>query len=410
MYFRLSRLFAVTALGWFAAVAGCSSNAGQPMTMTPDAAPSGAEAGTDGGAASLTGTVKDRAGTAVAGAKVAVGAASVFSDPQGKYTLPGVPAGMAAVKVTRDWFTPLDTTATVAAAGATTLDITLDEVPLKLEPADRTLAEAYAMTFDWSRQTVSISIVAKPTRRDFDNAVYFHNPALYRNTASEAPLTPAPMPEIMGTSARNITFPVKAGANQGQEALELATIVDAIKDTPLGPSEPAEFMLWTPMTSWLSEWDAAKAADLKAVGVAVRQQAWGGNSLRPQEIEKVYLDVASRTLWAKVIFAGFVQLGPGINDDDGDGQKEIYAKIPAVHYPGGIIDKLITEYGKTTFTTHGLSKEVNKSLNELYSTTAAQVERYIGQPFEVPGAGTIMYPFVVLRHSGGQKNVILVAP
>jgi hypothetical protein len=111
-----------------------------------------------------------------------------------------------------------------------------------------------------------------------------------------------------------------------------------------------------------------------------------------------------------VIFAGFVQLGPGINDDDGDGAKEIYARIAPVHYSSAVIDKLAMEYGKTVFTTHGLSKEVVKSLNELYSTTAAQIERFIGQPFELPGVGTFKYPFVVLRHSGGQKNVILVAP
>ncbi len=62
------------------------------------------------------------------------------------------------------------------------------------------------------------------------------------------------------------------------------------------------------------------------------------------------------------------------------------------------------------FTTHGLSKEVTKSLNEIYSTaTAAQVERYIGEPIDLTGIGTIRYPFVVLRHAGGQKNVILVA-
>jgi len=68
-----------------------------------------------------------------------------------------------------------------------------------------------------------------------------------------------------------------------------------------------------------------------------------------------------------------------------------------------------TPIPKTTFATHGLSIEVSKSLNELYSTTGAHVERYIGQPFDVPNLGTITYPFVVLRHSAGQENVILVA-
>jgi hypothetical protein len=389
-------------------IAACSSGAG--TQVSGDAAADSAPAPGDVGAASaLAGTVKDGAGTPVSGAKVAVGAASVFSDVQGKYMLPGVAGGSAAVMVTRDWFKPLEAMVAVAATGVTSYDITLEEMPLRLDPADRTLAGSYASTFDWSKQAVSVAVVARPTRRDFDNAVYFHNPALFRDTSKEPPLTPSPAPDIAAGAARNLTFLVTSGKNQGQEALDLATIADALKDTPLGPNEP-EYMLWTPMINWLTEWDAAKAADLKAVGLAVRQQNWGGNAVRPQEIEKVYLDPTGNALWVKVVFADFMRLGAGINDDDGDGRKEIIARVAAVHVAPAILEKLSKEYGTTTFGTYGLSKEVAKSLNELYSTTAAQIERFIGQPFELPGVGTFSYPFVVLKHSGGQKNVILVAP
>ena len=38
------------------------------------------------------------------------------------------------------------------------------------------------------------------------------------------------------------------------------------------------------------------------------------------------------------------------------------------------------------------------------------VVRFIGQPFDIPGLGTIQYPFVVLKHAGGQENAILVGP
>jgi hypothetical protein len=404
MHWKWTRRFAALAAG---AVMACSSSSGSPP-VTSDGGPDGALAA--GAGATLAGTVMDRAGTPVVRAMVSVGNASVFSDTQGKYMLAGVPPGMATLNVTKDWFKPLATSLALAAGPVTPYDITVDEIPLTLDPADLSLAQSYDKTFDWTQQTISVAVVSRPTRREFDNAVYFHNPALYRNTSLEPPLTPSPLPAIVGTTASNLTFQLKSGNNQGQEALDLATIVDAIKDTPIGPVEPTEFMLWTPMVNWLTEWDAAKAADLKAVGLAVRQQSWGANAVRPQDIDKVYLDAASGTLWAKVIFASFVQLGPGITDDDGDGQKEIYGKIASVHYSSAIIDKLAMEYGKTVFTTHGLSKEVTKSLNELYSTTAAQIERFIGQPFDLPGVGTFKYPFVVLRHSGGQKNVILVAP
>jgi Carboxypeptidase regulatory-like domain len=385
-----------------------------------DGPPAGPADGGDGGSGtdarvdtgtepSLTGTVKDRAGVVVAGAKVQVGATSVFSDSQGRYTLAAVTPGTAHIDVTRNWFKPTALDATVAPSGVTTQDLTIDEMPLKLETADQTLATGYATSFDWTKATVSIAIAAKPTRRDFDNAVFFHNPALYRDTSAEPMLTPTPPPQIAGGMAANFSFQIKTGAAMGQEVLELASIADAPAGTALGATEPTSFMMWTPLVNWVAEWDAAKAAELRSVGTAVRQQNWGGNSQRPQEIEKAYLD-ATGALWVKVVFAPFVQLGPGIADDDGDGLKEIYAKVASRFVAADIAGKLTSDYIATIYNTHGLSKEVTKSLNELYSTTAAQVEKYIGEPFEISGTGTISYPFVVLRHANGKKNVILVAP
>jgi hypothetical protein len=386
--------------GTDASEAGAAADA----SVTPEA---GSEAGAGSG---LAGIVKDRSGALVSNAKVEVGGVSAFSDTQGKYALAGLAAGPATVKVTRDWFKPLETSATIAASGVTALDLTIEAMPLKIDPADQALAASYNKTFDWTRQSLSIAIAARPTRRDFDNAVYFRNPALYRDTSQMAPLTPAPQPEITGGAAKSFSFPLRSGANQGKEALDLTSIVDAIKDTPFGPTEPADFLVWTPVVSWLGESDAASAAELKAVGTAVLQQTWGSNAIRPQQLEKVYLDTAHKALWVKVVFAGFVQLGPGVSDDDGDGLKEIYARVAATQVPAAVFDRLASEYGKAVLDTFGLSKEVSKSLSELYSSTSAQVERFIGQPFEAPGVGTIMYPFVVLKHSGGQRNVILVAP
>jgi hypothetical protein len=286
--------------------------------------------------------------------------------------------------------------------------VTLDEMPLKVDPADRALASTYNQTFDWTKQKISIAIAETPTRCAFDNAIYFHNPALYRDTSAQPPLTPSPQPTISGGIAQNFSFPIISGTSPAEEALDLTTIVDSITGTPLGPTEPTNYMMWKSMINWLTEWDAAKSVTLKLVGVAVRQQGWGGNAVLPQEIEKVFLD-ANNKLWVKVVFENFVQLGPGISDDDGDGRKEIYAAVASAHYTSEIVGALVNTYAKTTFSTHGLADQVTKGLNELYSTTGAHVECYIGQPFEVPGLGTITYPFVVLRHSAGQENVILMS-
>jgi hypothetical protein len=427
MVFRHTRFLVTNAcLALPALLLGCSSSASGPdlpidagideASDAPLDAPVGeantavSEAGSEaGGSASLTGTVTESTGLPVVGAKVAAGGLWVFSDAQGKYTLANLAPGATVVNVSQSWFQPIQQTVSLADGLATPWNVTLVEMPLMVDPADRALADLYNQTFDWTKQTISISIVETPTRRAFDNAVYFRNPALYRDTSATPPLTPSPQPTIVAGVASNFTFPVLSGANQGQEALDLTTIVDSIKDTPFGPTEPTDYMMWTPMVNWLGEWDTAKSITLKVAGLAVRQQGWGGNSVRPQDIEKVFLDPSTGRLWVKVVFENFVQLGAGITDSDGDGRKEIYAAVANAHYTAEIVNALMTDYKVTTFSTYALSKQVSKSLNEIYSTTGAQVERYIGQPFDVPGLGTIVYPYIVLKHAVGQENVLLVA-
>lgn len=405
MIFTVARSF--IACVWVVTLAvGCSGSSAEPSPIVDADATGASEAGAG---ASLAGTVTDRAGIPVVGAKVEAGAVSVFSDAQGHYALAGLTPGAITVDVTQVWFKPLEQSVTLTGGGPTPWDVTLDEMPLRVDPADRALAGIYNQTFDWTKQTISIAIAETPTRCAFDNAIYFHNPALYRDTSAQLPLTPSPQPVISGGIAQNFSFPIISGTSPAEEALDLSSIVDSIKDTPLGPTEPTNYMMWKSMINWLTEWDAAKSVTLKLVGVAVRQQGWGGNAVLPQEIEKVFVDPNTNKLWVKVVFENFVQLGAGITDDDGDGRKEIYAAVASAHYTSEIVDALVNTYAKTTFSTHGLADQVTKGLNELYSTTGAHVECYIGQPFEVPGLGTITYPFVVLRHSAGQENVILMS-
>jgi hypothetical protein len=405
MIFTVARSF--IACVWVVTLAvGCSGSSAEPSPIVDADATGASEAGAG---ASLAGTVTDRAGIPVVGAKVEAGAVSVFSDAQGHYALAGLTPGAITVDVTQVWFKPLEQSVTLTGGGPTPWDVTLDEMPLRVDPADRALAGIYNQTFDWTKQTISIAIAETPTRCAFDNAIYFHNPALYRDTSAQLPLTPSPQPVISGGIAQNFSFPIISGTSPAEEALDLSSIVDSIKDTPLGPTEPANYMMWKSMINWLTEWDAAKSVTLKLVGVAVRQQGWGGNAVLPQEIEKVFVDPNTNKLWVKVVFENFVQLGPGITDDDGDGRKEIYAAVASAHYTSEIVDALVNTYAKTTFSTHGFADQVTKGLNELYSTTGAHVEGYIGQLFEVPGLGTIIYPFVVLGHTGGKENVILMS-
>lgn len=408
-----TRSFCASAFTVILALAACSGSSDAPSVALDaglDSRDNGPSDATPATGVGLFGTVKDKAGMVVQGAKIEMGSDSALSDAQGKYELKLATSGDMALKVTRSWFKPLTAMVVVAATSTTPHDIVIEEMPLTLDPGDLALAEGYAKTFDWSRQTLSITIAAKATRRDFDNAVYFRNPALYRDTSKEAPVTPSPVPALVGGKPMNFSFVLRSGTNQGVDALDIASIVDSLEDTGLAPADRNGFFTWNPMVTWLGDWDMGKAADLNATGVAVRQQNWGANAPRPQEIERAFIDSVSGTLWVEIVFGTFVQTGAGITDNDGDGRKEIYAKIASVHYRKDLVAQLMGDYRSRQFGTHALSREVSKSLNALYSTTAAQVERLIGDPFEVPGVGTIKYPFVVLRHSGGQKNVILVAP
>jgi len=121
------------------------------------------------------------------------------------------------------------------------------------------------------------------------------------------------------------------------------------------------------------------------------------------------MDPATQRLWVKVRFENLVPLGAGITDDDGDGRRGIYAAVANAHYTSEIVAALTGTCLQTTFGTYALSREANKGLNEIYSTTGAQLTRSIGQPFHVTGLGTIVHPFVVLTRAAGQVNVMLVS-
>jgi hypothetical protein len=369
--------------------------------------------GSDGGTGGLKGTVKDKSGAAIGDAQVTAGTQTVKSLYSGTYELTGLPAGAITVSVTAGWFQAKQAQATVPAGGSATLDLQLDEMPLKLDPADQALVESYKKTFDWTKATVYMAIAPGPTRRWLDNAINYRNPAQYHDTSSSPTAIPSPPPNIIAGVAAGFNFPVGTGVDQ---ALVNSSIVDTFAQTGLPATAATDFMLWTPMVSWLSgskrALDAAVLNKVRAVGSAVSLQAWGGNTPKPQQIESVYL--SGSDLWVKIVFEPFVQLGAGIADDDGDGKKEIFAKVDPKHIDAKVLDLLQNQYAKTTLGTLALKAELSEAMNELYSSTNLHILNTIGQPYTVPNnLGTINYPFVAHEQSGSKgkvQGVLLVAP
>ena len=63
---------------------------------------------------------------------------TLTKDASGKYTIPQLPPDPCTVNVTRSWFKPFEGSATIAAAGPTTFDVTFAQVPMKVDPAPPT--------------------------------------------------------------------------------------------------------------------------------------------------------------------------------------------------------------------------------------------------------------------------------
>lgn len=358
-----------------------------------------------GGGLKLTGKITDASGKPVESAKIELGGKQGFSGSDGTYTIDDPPVGAGKVTVTQDWFKEKkDVDVTVAATGATTLDIAIEAWPLKLDAADKTLADTYNQTFDWTKDKLTMTVMSSPTRKNLDTALYHKNPALYRDTSSEKQVdSKLTLANIAGK------FATSSGPSTGTDALVPSTVKDAISGTPITSAEQADFMLFRPLLNWLTNWDQTtkKIEDISAVKSAVQQQAWGGNAVKPQRLEKVFLH--SDELWVQIVFEPFVKVGSGITDKDGDGYKEIYGKLDPKLYTADLIKALKDDYVKTTYNTNGMSKQVNDALNELYSVTAAEVDTYIGQTYTLPSSkGTINYPFVVLKHSATGADVYQV--
>jgi hypothetical protein len=363
------------------------------------------------GTGSLKGFVRDASGKAVGNAIVQAGAVSATSTFNGDYALAKLPAGLAMVKVTAEWFAELQQSATVKADDTTTLDLQLTEMPLQIDPADKALEESYNKTYDWTKGQPSIAYAPGPTRRHLDNAIYYHNPAQYRDTSTEKDLTPSPQPDIDTTGAKNFAFPLQGGTYKGEDALTAGSIVTRFDATGL-PSA-SDFLMADPVLNWLLDWDPIKSVDINAAVLAVRQQTWGSSALRPQTVEMLWISPA-KEVWVKIVFEPFVKLGAGVTDADGDGRNEVYAKLNTKLVTAEVADKLLTGYVAPKFTTLGLRTELNSALRHLYTSTNLQIKKTIGQTTELVGVGTIKYPFLIHEQTDlkGKKiqGALLIAP
>jgi hypothetical protein len=348
----------------------------------------------------LIGTVSDANQNGIGDAEVKVGDLSATTDYTGAYTIQDVPEGSVTAEVQAEWFEDKSEATTITAGQDNTLDITLSAKALQVTAGDKAIEEAYNKSFDWTTDKLSIIYIAPPTRANIDRGLYFRNPALFRDTSGEAPVT-----------AGDWDFPLPDGApNQGQQAFEEGSIVDSICKTPLSREERERALLWEPAVKlFLTKWDIDKAQGLYYVTYAVEGQKWGGAStFPPQTLQRVYLHEGE--IWVEVVFEHWVGFSNKVSDSNGDGYNEFFAKVAPAHYTTEVYNQLAGDYLTREYGTLELREDLNAMLDNLYSRTNPEITSVIGVPYDVPGQGTLQYPFVVLTHSDSSINVLLVDP
>lgn len=356
------------------------------------AAPAWGQTGT------LIGTITDANQAGVGDAEVSVGTLTGTTDHTGAYSIADVPEGSATVEVLADWFEDHSEATTITAGQDNTLDITLTAKTLQVLEGDKAIEEAYNQDFDWTSDKLSITYIAPPTRANIDRGLYFRNPALFRDTSGESPVT-----------AGEWEFLIPVGApNEGMPAFEEGSIKDSICKTPLTKEEMAQALLWEPAVKlFLTKWDIDKAQGLYYVTYAVEGQKWGGTStFPPQTLQRVYLHEGE--IWVEVVFENWVSFENKASDSNDDGYNEIFAKVAADHYDSEVYGQLAGAYLTHQYDTLELREDINVMLDDLYSRTNPEITSVIGVPYDVSGQGTLSFPFVVLTHSDGSVNVLLV--
>jgi hypothetical protein len=367
--------------------------------------------------ATIKGLVVDPGGIPVAGAEVAVGKAKIATQWNGGFTLSDLPLGSSQVEVTAPWFQTLSEEVSLQAGQLLERNFQLQAMPLELLPQDRELAEKYDSTFDWAVQSTSIRVVAVPTRRNIDRAVYHRNPALLIGTQDLARVTPA---QPISLAHRDpLGFPTPSGQckSAGQDVLDTSSIRNTATEAGLTDVTLNGGLMWEPAIKGHLMHDYAiddVGLGLHCVGLAIQSQKWGttfeSKYPPPQLPEELYLHQGE--LWVKVRFARWLNVESDITDSDEDKHPEIYAKIKPSSYTAETIRRLFEEkaYVQDRLDTLELRAYMQDVLLDFYGKTNPEYHSVIGAPYSVNGLGTLEYPFAVLEHEKGVVNVFLVGP
>ena len=222
---------------------------------------------------------------------------------------------------------------------------------------DIDVARTLDVALSRSDSHVMVRAVESPDRASLDVAAWDRNP-LFHYPMTGTLTAPAPI-----TDLSELTF---------GDALDAATVCDRVVETPLTDAERTRPLAWQPLTRYLIERNYDLAAPLLVAGAPVSEERWGNaEQARPlQQIALAFLH--GNELWVKVEFRPEITWIPA-TDEDGDGYREIYARLAVDLLPTELRDLIVSDYCGRTLT----ADEVDSYFYALCSEWYPSLQTYL---------------------------------
>lgn len=260
------------------------------------------------------------------------------------------------------------------------------------DAGDLALAQALQASYERCASRVMVRVLSRTDRAALDYAAYDRNPMFH-----------FPLKDPLSAP---LDAPVLHGLTSGG-ALVRDTIRDKLSETPLTDQELERPLAWTPLVKHLLEWNYDAAYSLLVIGSQVSGAKWGNDDLvRPlQQIATGYLH--GDEIWVKVEFRPEVTWLP-LTDEDGDGYREVYARMNAPGYPPELLAEIRGDYLSKPLTTEEMETYFFELASDWYQSLMTEtLEPETTRPWpnahtepeivEALGGKSFASPFVVMK-------------
>ena len=204
----------------------------------------------------------------------------------------------------------------------------------KTPPAGHANVRTLNADYDRTQSQVWVREISRPTRAALDYAAYHAN-FMIADPEPEAPFTSDRAPDT---------------AHPFAGKLEAASMTPDFTKLPLSDEERLQPLAYAPLSEYLQAHKVSGASELAEVGAAVHDEKWGltlppGNA--GQTLTELYLHAPASgkvELWAKVEFQPWFKAFQASADQDGDGFRELYGRVPSGVASSAVIEAIQKDY------------------------------------------------------------------